>query len=110
MTAYNLVHMDIPTADLARLRDLYVRGRYRQALDAGAAYGPLRHWSGTPGRLLAGRLAMQLGAPRLGRKLHARAPDRASHPVACRWTVGGAHPRRHAQRHGAAARVPRVFR
>ncbi|MCS7020374.1 MAG: tetratricopeptide repeat protein [Gemmataceae bacterium] len=33
-------------------------------------FAPLRYWQGTPARLLAGRLAMQLGAPRLGQRLH----------------------------------------
>src|SRR5579883_920943 len=65
--------MDVPAADLARIRELYAQGRYRQALGAAAAFGPLRGWTNTPARILAGRLAMQLGAPRLGRKLHAAA-------------------------------------
>ncbi len=65
--------MDIPAADLSRIRELYTQGRYRQALEGAAAFGPLVSWTNTPARLLAGRLAMQLGAPRLGRKLHAAA-------------------------------------
>lgn len=65
--------MDIPAADLSRIRELYTQGRYRQALERASAFGPLVSWSNTPARLLAGRLAMQLGAPRLGRKLHAAA-------------------------------------
>ena len=62
--------MELSATDFARVRDLYNRGCYRQALDASAGFGPLRDWKGAPGRLLAGRLAMQLGAPRLGRCIH----------------------------------------
>lgn len=63
--------VDLPAADLARIKDLYLRGRYRAAYEVGAAHGPPRAWSGPAGRLIAGRLAMQLGAPKLGRRLHA---------------------------------------
>src|SRR5918999_5714166 len=57
-------------ADLGRIRELYHQGRYRTALAAGAAFGPVRTWPGPAARLLAGRLAIQLGAPRTGRRLH----------------------------------------
>jgi tetratricopeptide (TPR) repeat protein len=63
--------MDLTLADLAPIKSLYAEGRYRQALAAGERFGALREWGGAGGRLIAGRLAMQLGAPRLGRKLHA---------------------------------------
>lgn len=49
---------------------LYEQGRYTDALAAGACLGDIRHWPGTEGRILAGRLAGNLGAPRLGRALH----------------------------------------
>ena len=62
--------MDIPPADLARLREHYGQGRYRAAYDIAVAHGPLRAWAGTPARLIGGRLAIQLGAPTLGRQLH----------------------------------------
>jgi predicted Zn-dependent protease len=62
--------MDPSPADLARLRDLYAAGKYRQAHDVVAAVGPVRAWQGTSARLIGGRLAIQLGAPDLGRKLH----------------------------------------
>lgn len=65
--------MEIPAAELSRLRELYTQGRYRQALDHASVFGPIIRWTNTPARLLGGRLAMQLGAPRLGRKLHAAA-------------------------------------
>ncbi len=57
-------------ADLHPIRDLYLRGQYRQALAAGERFGPVRTWQGPAGRLLGGRLAIQLGGPRLGRRLH----------------------------------------
>lgn len=62
--------MDIAPADLTRIRDLYAQGRYRQAYDVAVAYGPMRAWTGTAARLIGGRLAIQLGAPRLGRRMH----------------------------------------
>ena len=62
--------MDIPSTDLARVRDLYSQGLYRQALEAVSAYPDMREWSNTPARLIGGRLAIQLGAPKLGRQLH----------------------------------------
>jgi tetratricopeptide (TPR) repeat protein len=62
--------MDLATADLSRIRDLYSQGYYRRAYDVAAAIGPLRNWTGTPARLIGGRLAIQLGAPTLGRQLH----------------------------------------
>ena len=62
--------MDIAPADLAQIRELYAQGRYRQAYDAASEFGPIRAWEGTAARLLGGRLAIQLGAPTLGRRLH----------------------------------------
>ena len=62
--------MDLAPADLARVRELYSQGYYRRAYDAAAAAGPMRSWEGTPARLIGGRLATQLGAPALGRRLH----------------------------------------
>jgi predicted Zn-dependent protease len=62
--------MDLAPADLARIRDLYAQGLYRRAHEAAAAVGPYRAWDGTPARLIGGRMAIQLGAPVLGRRLH----------------------------------------
>lgn len=62
--------MSLTPADLAPIRELYLQGRYRQALAAGERFGPVTAWAGPAGRLLAGRLAIQLGGPRLGRRLH----------------------------------------
>ena len=61
--------MDLAPADLARIRDLYSQGYYRQAYDVAAGIGPIRQWSGTAARLIGGRLAIQLGAPSLGRRV-----------------------------------------
>ncbi len=62
--------MEIPPADIARIRDLYAQGHYLQALSASEAFGPIRKWEGAAARLIGGRLAIQLGAPKLGRGLH----------------------------------------
>ena len=65
--------MEIPTAELAPIRELYSRGLYLQALKQAEAFGPFKDWSNSAARLLGGRLIIQLGAPRLGRWLHLRA-------------------------------------
>ncbi len=62
--------MDPTPSQLSQLRDLYGAGKYRTAYDVAAAVGPVRGWEGTSARLIGGRLAIQLGAPELGRKLH----------------------------------------
>src|SRR5262249_35252800 len=75
--------MEIPTADLAPIRELDARGMYVQALGVVEKFGPLQEWSNTAARLLGGRLAIQLGAARLGRWLHVRAyRDTPAHPEA----------------------------
>lgn len=75
--------MHIPTADLAPIRELYTRGMYVQGLRVAERFGPLKDWANTPARLLGGRLAIQLGAARLGRWLHIRAyRDTPAHPEA----------------------------
>ena len=75
--------MEIPTAELAPIRELYGRGLYVQALRAAERFGPLKEWTNTPARLLGGRLAIQLGAARLGRWLHLRAyRETPAHPEA----------------------------
>src|SRR5262245_35745958 len=65
--------MEIAPSDLTCVRELYLQGHYRQAYDAAIAIAPLRDWAGTPARLIGGRLAIQLGAPKLGRRMHLRA-------------------------------------
>ncbi|MBX9626378.1 MAG: hypothetical protein K2X82_21440, partial [Gemmataceae bacterium] len=75
--------MDIAPADLTRIRELYGRGLYRQAYAVAEGLGPVRAWAGTPARLIGGRLAIQLGAPRLGRGLHLAAyRSTPAHPEA----------------------------
>ena len=59
--------MDIAAADLSRVLELYAQGLYLQAFRLGESFGPLRAWTGTAARLLAGRLSRQLGAPKLSR-------------------------------------------
>jgi cellulose synthase operon protein C len=54
---------------LARIQELYDRGLNLQAWRTALEAGPLRHWAGSA-RTLAGRLAANLGAPRLSSVLH----------------------------------------
>ena len=63
----------VSAQDLFRLRDLYERGLVRQALDLALTLGPLPAWTGARAQIMAGRVAGNLGAPRLGRWLHFRA-------------------------------------
>jgi cellulose synthase operon protein C len=66
---------------LATVRRLYDAGLYLQALDASEPLGHLRHWAGIDERLLAARLALQLGAPRLSLRHRLRAwREAADHP------------------------------
>src|SRR5687768_8237995 len=53
---------------LAPVQALYDQGLFQQAFRAAESLGPLRSWRGTSGRLLAGRLARQLGADKLGNR------------------------------------------
>src|SRR5438552_1551731 len=63
----------VSAQDLFRLRDLYERGLVRQALDLALTLGPLPAWTGARAQIMVGRVAGNLGAPRLGRWLHFRA-------------------------------------
>ncbi len=86
----------IPLPTLLEVRDLYERGLYVQAYRRGEeAFGPLRTWAGTDARVMAGRLAMQLGDMRLGRRLHSAAwrQDR-THPEACYYRASALLERR----------------
>ncbi len=65
--------MEISTADLTPIRELYGKGLYVQAYEEAQKFGPLREWTNTPARLLGGRLAIQLGGSKLGRWLHLKA-------------------------------------
>lgn len=64
---------EIPDADVHRLAELYECGQYIQAYEHARRFGTMDRWLGTSARLIGGRLAMHLGAPRLGRRLHLRA-------------------------------------
>lgn len=69
------------SALLQEVRQLLSRGWYLRAYRLAVQAGPLHRWRGAAARVLAGRLAMQLGAPRLGFWHHLRAwreePDHA---------------------------------
>ncbi|MFN3167226.1 MAG: tetratricopeptide repeat protein [Phycisphaeraceae bacterium] len=57
-------------ADLQTVQQHYDAGRYLQAYEASQAIGPLASWRGAAGRVLAGRLAGNLGSGRLAQALH----------------------------------------
>ncbi len=73
----------VPPEQLQRILTLYDDGLYLQAFRVANEFGPLDKWRGTDARILAGRLAGNLGAPRLGdwHFLHAWRKDR-QHPDA----------------------------
>ena len=56
--------MEIASADLAPIRELYARGLYLQALKRAEAIGPFSQWSNTAARLMGGRLVIQLAQGR----------------------------------------------
>lgn len=59
-----------PSSELGKILALYECGQYIDAYTMGEKLGPLREWRTADGRVMAGRLANNLGAPRLGRALH----------------------------------------
>ncbi len=63
----------ISAADVQDLRDLYDRGLCLQAYQKSKVFGPFQDWTETEARVMAGRLAANLGSVRLGRQLHFRA-------------------------------------
>ncbi len=65
------VDTNVPT--LSEVQDLYDRCLYKQAYNLAIQRGPLASWRGTADRVLAGRLAFNLGAGRLGLAHHLRA-------------------------------------
>lgn len=65
--------VEVSVGDVQRLRSLYEQGLVRQALDLALTFGPLPAWVGARAQIMAGRIAVNLGAPRLGRWLHHRA-------------------------------------
>lgn len=83
--------IDEAPAVLADVRGLYGRTLMLQALAAASALGPIKDWRGAEARVLGGRLAMNVGAPRLGSAMHVRAhrehPDSAEAACYCGYTV-----------------------
>jgi predicted Zn-dependent protease len=71
-TARNQGH-DIPLDEIAELTRLYELGLYVQAATRTASLPPVKDWRGTAAQLIAGRLANNLHAPHLARRLHTRA-------------------------------------
>jgi tetratricopeptide (TPR) repeat protein len=68
---------------LGPVRELYLRGLCLQAYHAAESLGPIREWTGPDARVLAGRLVVHLGAPRLGAWMHLRAyRESPTHPEA----------------------------
>jgi cellulose synthase operon protein C len=75
----------LTVTDLASVQDLYDQGLYSAALDASRELGELTSWRGPAGRVLAGRLAGNLGAPRLARALHWQAGREHPDDPACQY-------------------------
>jgi cellulose synthase operon protein C len=75
-----MTNLNIPTEIIGRVRSLYDRCAYLQAYLAAIDYAPLADWNDTTARILAGRIAMQVGGQRLGTAYHFRAwrNDRSS--------------------------------
>ena len=71
--------VEVPAAVLEAVAELYRRGLYIQAHAVAKEFAPLRTWRNTAARLLGGRLAMNIGSPRLGAIMHVAAwrQDRA---------------------------------
>ncbi len=79
-----------PEPDLQAVLELYERGLYVQALRLGTRSLALEQWQGTPARILAGRLASNLGAERRSSAWHARSwRADPSHPVAILYHAYG---------------------
>src|SRR5438034_5129464 len=80
--------VEISPADHERVFALYDSGKYLQAYTLGSSIAPLDKWRGVGARVLAGRMAGNLGAPKLGNLhfIHAYRQD-PKHPEAC-WFFG----------------------
>lgn len=77
--------MEPPPDQLQPIQDFYDRGMMLRAHAAAESVGSLRQWRGAEGRVLAGRLAMNLGAPHLGRVLHLLAWREHPHDPAAQY-------------------------
>jgi cellulose synthase operon protein C len=62
----------VPSEALAHIQSLYTQGHMLAAYRAAVAFGPLAGWAGQKAATLAGRLACNLGAERLGAVIHWR--------------------------------------
>lgn len=63
--------MHVSSEQLQQVLDLYQAGQYLRAYEFAQTIGPLAKWDNSAdARVLAGRLAMNLGGARLGRALH----------------------------------------
>jgi hypothetical protein len=56
--------MPIPAKILDRVQSLYDRGLHLQAYQTAIAHAPLAEWQSTRARILAGRIALQVGGQR----------------------------------------------
>lgn len=85
----------VPAESVAAVQALYDRGLYLEAHRRAEAAAPLARWSGTRARLLAGRLAGNLGAPRLACRhwLGAWRGDRRDPEASCYYAMALAQSR-----------------
>src|SRR5436190_2719412 len=67
------VEFDIPPDAVAEITRLYEQGLYVQACSRAATLPPPAQWRGTAARIIGGRLANNVHAPRLARWLHGQA-------------------------------------
>ena len=65
--------MTLSAENLKTLDALYERGQYLTIYERVEPFGPLENWEGPDALVLAGKLAVNLGAPRLGYAIHRRA-------------------------------------
>jgi cellulose synthase operon protein C len=65
--------MPIPSAIISRVRSLYDQGLHLQAYQTAIAHRPLTAWTATEERILAGRIAFQVGGNRQGWATHLQA-------------------------------------
>ncbi|CAN5554758.1 hypothetical protein BH09VER1_BH09VER1_38070 [soil metagenome] len=80
--------VSLSEGDLGEIRRLYEAGLYLQAWQTSRTHGDLTEWSGREAQILAGRLAGNIGAPRLASALHAFAYRKNPHdPTAAYYWV-----------------------
>ncbi len=87
--------MTLGGADLEELNDLYERGQYLTIHRRTRSLGPPESWEGPDAMAFAGKLAANLGAPRLAFAINRRAWRRyPSHPEVCYYAAWAAARRR----------------